>query len=164
MTETCTRALLDMKWIHSKKNVWTSDSGYSAVVGANLWVQHSLEVNGNGTEGGRTAGKETFTVHTRNIISQRQYFIAQPQFVCRCLWMTKYLSLFSFYLQASDVRDTHSLGQSTIQTFQQLLGKSLMHTIMTSKHAHNFSVQEHNTSANGQNSNSELVASLRDKI
>jgi hypothetical protein len=51
---------------------------YSTVVGANLCVRRPSDVKGKGIRGaGGVADKEAYTVHTINIISQRQYFVAR---------------------------------------------------------------------------------------
>jgi hypothetical protein len=48
-----------------------------AVIGANLCARDPLEVTGKGIrEVGGVTDKEACTVHTINIISQRQYFVA----------------------------------------------------------------------------------------
>jgi hypothetical protein len=48
------------------------------VVGANLCARDPLELKGKGFRGvGGVADKEAYTVHTVNIISQRQYFVAR---------------------------------------------------------------------------------------
>jgi hypothetical protein len=50
----------------------------STVVGVNLCARDPLEVKGMGISGvGGVADKEAYTVHTINIISQRQYFVAR---------------------------------------------------------------------------------------
>jgi hypothetical protein len=61
-------------------------------VGANLCARDPLEVKGHGIrglEGG--AGKEAYTVHTTNIISQRQYFAAR----CLSSYVTNVFGLHS---------------------------------------------------------------------
>jgi hypothetical protein len=45
-------------------------------VGANMYVPGLLEVKGKGIRGvGGIPGKESYIIHTTNIISQRQYFV-----------------------------------------------------------------------------------------
>jgi hypothetical protein len=55
----------------------------STVIWTNLCVPRSLEVKGKGIRGvGGVAGKEQYTVHTINTISQRQYFVARRLSSC----------------------------------------------------------------------------------
>jgi hypothetical protein len=62
------------------------------------------------------AGKEAYTAHTVNIISQRQYFVARFSYPLPiCLWFTQYLRLFSFCPQASDVSKTLVLISGTVE-------------------------------------------------
>jgi hypothetical protein len=72
----------------------------SAVIGANLCARDPLEVKGKGIRAIRVvADKEAYTVHSINIISQRQYFVA------RCL---------SSY--AGNVFGLHSTGVPNLRT------------------------------------------------
>jgi hypothetical protein len=65
------------------------------LLGTNLCVRRPLEVKGKGIRGVEEAADvEAYTVHSMNIIYQRLYFVAY------CL---RYMRLFSFYPQVSDV-------------------------------------------------------------
>jgi hypothetical protein len=75
--------------------------------GANLCVPRPLDVNCWGIRG-------VGSVHTVNIVSQRQYFVARSlsSYVDN-VWFTQYMHLLS-YMQASDVGETHSLVPTTV--------------------------------------------------
>jgi hypothetical protein len=63
---------------NSKNSVrYYINKSHGTVVGANLCIRGPLEVNGKGIRGvGAVADKEIYTVHTINITSQQQYFVA----------------------------------------------------------------------------------------
>jgi hypothetical protein len=77
------------------------------VVGANLCVRDLFEVIGKVIRG--VADKESYTVHTINIISQRQYFVAAHCLISyvSTVFGSHSICLFSFSLQASDVGKMH---------------------------------------------------------
>jgi hypothetical protein len=78
----------------------------SAVVGANLCVRRPVRSKRQGDHrGGRVADKKACTVHTTNIISQRQYFVAR----CLSSYVGNVFGLHSICVcLASDVGETHS--------------------------------------------------------
>jgi hypothetical protein len=64
-----------------------------AVVGANLCSRDPSEVKGKGIRGvGAVADKEAYSVHTVDIISQRQYFAAR----CLVSYVGNMFGLHSF--------------------------------------------------------------------
>jgi hypothetical protein len=61
----------------------------------------------------QVADKEAYTVHTINIISQRQYFVAHC--LSSCVGnVFGYMCLFLLYPEGSDVDETHSLVLGTV--------------------------------------------------
>jgi hypothetical protein len=83
----------------------------------NLCVPRPLEVNGKGIRGVEgAADNEAYTVHTINIISQRQYFVARclSSYVGNVFDLHSTCVCFPSTPQASDVGETHSLVPGTV--------------------------------------------------
>jgi hypothetical protein len=74
---------------------------------------------------GRVVDKEAYTVHTINIIFQRQYFVARCLIsnVGNVFGLHSILYAFSFYSQASDVGKTHRFAPTTVRV--QLIAQTL---------------------------------------
>jgi hypothetical protein len=86
--------------------------GHNTVVGENLFIWGPLEVKCKGIRG--AADKEEFSVDTINIISQWQYFVARWLSSCVDNVFGLHSMCFSFYPQASDVGEAHSLVPGTV--------------------------------------------------
>jgi hypothetical protein len=87
------------------------------LVGPNLCARDPLEVTGKGTRGvGGVADKEAYAVHTINIISLRQYFVARclSSYVRNALGLRSICVCFAFCPQASDVGKTHRFTVTTV--------------------------------------------------
>jgi hypothetical protein len=90
-----------------------ADNLLGTVVGANPCAPDSLEVNDRGIRGvEEVACKEARTVHTINIISQRQYLVARC--LVFCVDNVCYMRLFSLRAQASDVDRTQRTAPSMV--------------------------------------------------
>jgi hypothetical protein len=95
-----------------------SKAPQTTVVGANLCARDPLEIKCKGIRGvGGVADKEAEAVHTINIISQRQYFVARYliSYVGNSFGLHRIeMRLFSFYPQASDVGKTQRFVPTTV--------------------------------------------------
>jgi hypothetical protein len=91
------------------------------VVGANLCSRDPLELKDKGIKAvGGIADKEAYTVHTTNIVSQRQYIVAR----CLSSYVGNVFGLHSVCVSfllpaASDVGKAHRFDPTTVQPCNQ---------------------------------------------